>query len=127
MISGIPFFTRLWSETPKTEEELASQAGTDAAEYNMNVDSQALGMTSASDQVAQAGAEITWDDKAQQNYATWTVDNVTYEIWLEDEKSIEPKLQLMKENKLARYGSMGFGTRESRHLESDIKIRKLVK
>ena len=86
VISGIPFFTRLWSETPKTEEELASQAGTDAAEYNMNVDSQALGMTSASDQVAQAGAEITWDDKAQQNYATWTVDNVTYEIWLEDIK-----------------------------------------
>ena len=65
-----------------TEEELASQAGTDAAEYTMNVDSQALGMTSASDQVAQAGGqEITWDDKAQQNYATWTVDNVTYEIW----------------------------------------------
>lgn len=41
VISGIPFFTRLWSETPKTEEELASQAGTDAAEYTMNVDSQA--------------------------------------------------------------------------------------
>ena len=109
VISGIPFFTRLWSETPKTEEELASQAGTDAAEYNMNVDSQALGMTSASDQVAQAGAEITWDDKAQQNYATWTVDNVTYEIWLEDEKSIEPKLQLMKENKLAGTAAWALG------------------
>ena len=109
VISGIPFFTRLWSETPKTEEELASQAGTDAAEYTMNVDSQALGMTSASDQVAQAGAEITWDDKAQQNYATWTVDNVTYEIWLEDEKSIEPKLQLMKENKLAGTAACALG------------------
>ena len=109
VISGIPFFTRLWSETPKTEEELASQAGTGAAEYTMNVDSQALGMTSASDQVAQAGAEITWDDKAQQNYATWTVDNVTYEIWLEDEKSIEPKLQLMKENKLAGTAAWALG------------------
>lgn len=109
VISGIPFFTRLWSETPKTEEELASQAGTDAAEYTMNVDSQVLGMTSASDQVAQAGAEITWDDKAQQNYATWTVDNVTYEIWLEDEKSIEPKLQLMKENKLAGTAAWALG------------------
>ncbi|BDF18371.1 hypothetical protein CE91St59_36340 [[Clostridium] scindens] len=109
VISGIPFFTRLWSETPKTEEELASQAGTDAAESTMNVDSQALGMTSASDQVAQAGAEITWDDKAQQNYATWTVDNVTYEIWLENEKSIEPKLQLMKENKLAGTAAWALG------------------
>ena len=26
VISGIPFFTRLWEETPKTEEELAEQA-----------------------------------------------------------------------------------------------------
>ncbi len=25
VISGIPFFTRLWKETPKTEEELASE------------------------------------------------------------------------------------------------------
>ena len=66
-------------------------------------------MTSESDQVAQAGAEITWDDKAQQNYATWTVDNVTYEIWLEDEKSIEPKLQLMKENKLAGTAAWALG------------------
>lgn len=93
----------------------------------MNVDSQGLGNNQRKRSGGPGRAEITWDDKAQQNYATWTVDNVTYEIWLEDEKSIEPKLQQMKENKLCRYGSMGFGTRESRHLESDIKIRKLVK
>ena len=44
----------------------------------------------------------------------------------EDVKSIEPRSgNLMKENKLAEYGSLGFGTRESGHLESDIKIRKL--
>lgn len=47
VISGIPFFTRLWEETPKTEEELAKDAGTEAAEYTMKVSSDALGMSSA--------------------------------------------------------------------------------
>ena len=113
VISGIPFFTRLWEETPKTEEELAQQAGTEAEEYAMNVSSQALGMSSAKAQVAQAGAEITWDKKAKQNYATWQVDGVTYEIWLEDEQSIEPKLKLMKENKLAGTAAWALGQESS--------------
>ncbi|WP_235416472.1 glycosyl hydrolase family 18 protein [Faecalicatena contorta] len=109
IISGIPFFTRLWEETPKTEAELAEEAGTEAAEYAMKVNSQPLGMSTAKEKIAQAGAEITWDEDAQQNYATWTVDGVTYEIWLEDEQSVEAKLKLMKENKLAGTAAWALG------------------
>lgn len=109
VISGIPFFTRLWEETPKTEEELASQAGTEEAEYTMNVNSQALDMASAQAKLAEAGVQAAWDETTQQNYATWTVENTTYEIWLEDEQSIEPKLQLMKENKLAGTAAWALG------------------
>jgi len=109
VISGIPFFTRLWEETPKTEEELASQAGTEEAEYTMNVNSQALDMASAQAKLAEAGVQTTWDETIKQNYATWTVENTTYEIWLEDEQSIEPKLQLMKENKLAGTAAWALG------------------
>lgn len=109
VISGIPFFTRLWEETPKTEEELASQAGTAEAEYTMNVNSQALDMASAQAKLAEAGVQTTWDETIKQNYATWTVENTTYEIWLEDEQSIEPKLQLMKENKLAGTAAWALG------------------
>ena len=32
VINAVPFFTRVWKETPKTESELAAQAGTDEAE-----------------------------------------------------------------------------------------------
>ena len=109
VISGIPFFSRLWKETPKTEEELESQEGTDEAEYTMNVESEAMGMDSAKAQVEQAGAEITWDDAAGQNYAAWEVDGTTYKIWLEDENSLEPKLKLMKENKLAGTAAWALG------------------
>ena len=38
VISGIPFFTRLWKETPKTEEELKSDKGTDAEQYSATVE-----------------------------------------------------------------------------------------
>ena len=109
VISGIPFFTRLWQETPKTEEEIAAAAGTDEAEYTMNVTSEALGMTAAENTVAQAGVSVTWDEDAQQNYATWEADGVTYEIWLEDEQSIELKLKLMKDNRLAGTAAWALG------------------
>lgn len=109
VISGIPFFTRLWAETPKTEEELAEAAGTDEEQYTTNVESDALGMSAAAAVVEDAGAELTWDDTVQQDFATWTVDDTTYKIWLENEKSIEPKLKLMKEHKLAGTAAWALG------------------
>ena len=109
VISGIPFFTRLWEQTPKTEEELASQKGTEEGEHAMKVESKAYGMTEAKEVVTQAGAEITWDDTAKQNYARWESGGVTYEIWLEDEKSLEMKLELMKQNKLAGTAAWALG------------------
>ena len=109
VINGIPFFTRLWSETPKTQEELNQEAGTEAADYPMKVTSEALGMSTARDKISQAGAETTLDETTGNNYATWEADGVTYEIWLEDATSIEPKLQLMKENKLAGTAAWALG------------------
>ena len=113
VISGIPFFSRLWAETPKTEEELANQAGTEEAENPVKVESEALGMANARARVDEAGAEITWDEETKQNYATWAVENTTYKIWLEDEQSIEPKLALMKEHKLAGTSAWALGQESS--------------
>ena len=113
VINGIPFFTRLWSETPKTQEELNQEAGTEAADYPMKVTSEALGMSTARDKISQAGAETTLDETTGNNYATWEADGVTYEIWLEDATSIEPKLQLMKENKLAGTAAWALGQESS--------------
>lgn len=47
VINAVPFYTRLWEEVPKTEQELAAQAGTEQAQYKMNVTSEALGMQEA--------------------------------------------------------------------------------
>lgn len=101
VISGVPFFTRLWKEVPKTESELAAQEGTEAAEYPMKVTSTAYGMSAAEDVIANAGAEIVVDETTGQNYAEWTEGNATYKIWLEDETALERKLELIKRYDLA--------------------------
>ena len=101
VISGVPFFTRLWKEVPKTESELAAQEGTEAAEYPMKVTSTAYGMSAAEDVIANAGAEIVVDETTGQNYAEWTEGNATYKIWLEDETALERKLELIKQYDLA--------------------------
>ncbi len=119
IISGVPFFTRLWSERPKTEEELAEDQGTEAAEYSMKVTSEALGMEEAQNRIKEAGAEAVWDEETQQNFATWESEGETYKIWLEDTDSLEQKLKLMKDNGLAGTAAWALG-------QEDSKVWKLI-
>ena len=43
------------------------------------------------------------------DFATWESGGATYKIWLENEKSLEPKLKLMKEHKLAGTAAWALG------------------
>lgn len=113
IINAVPFFTRLWKEVPKTEEELAEEAGTEAAEYSVKVTSEALGMEAAEQAIADAGAQTTVDEATKQNYAQWEADGATYKIWLEDETALEEKLKLMKEYKLAGTAAWRLGFEKS--------------
>lgn len=113
LIAGVPFFTRLWFETPKTEEELAEQAGTEAASYPNKVTSSAYGMTEAAQVVADAGAQTQWDEETMQNYAEWEADGGTYKIWLEDDQSLEEKLKVIKSNNLAGVAEWSLGMEDS--------------
>ena len=113
VISGIPFFTRVWKETPKTDAELAKAKGTDNEDYTMNVESTAYGMAEAQTVVEQVGVTAEWDDKTKQNYATWEADGSTYEVWLEDAESLAPKLQLIKDYNLAGSAAWRLGQETS--------------
>ena len=66
-------------------------------------------MEAAKESVEKNQAEIVWDDEVKQDFATWTAGDVTYKIWLENEKSLEPKLVLMKENNLAGTAAWALG------------------
>lgn len=112
LVAGIPFYTRLWTETPKTEEELAEEAGTEAASYPSKVSSEALGMEEAQKAVANAGVQTQWDDNTKQNYAEWKTAEGTCKIWLEDEQSLEEKLKVVSENDLAGVAEWSLGWEE---------------
>lgn len=113
LIAGIPFYTRLWFETPKTEKELASEEGTEAAEYPNKITSSAYSMDEAAELLSSVGAQASWDDTTKQNYAEWEADGGVYKIWLEDTKSLEEKLRVIKANNLAGVAEWSLGMESS--------------
>ena len=113
LIAGVPFFTRLWYETPKTQEELSQEAGTEAANYPDKVSCSAYSMDEAAQVVKDAGAQAQWDEETGQNYAEWEADGGTYKIWLEDNRSLEEKLKVIKSNNLAGVAEWSLGMENS--------------
>ena len=113
LVAGVPFFTRLWFETPKTEEELAEEAGTEAAQYPDKVTSTAYGMSEAAKVLEEAGVQPEWDEQTMQNYASWEADGGTYKIWMEDRQSLEAKLKVIAENDLAGVAEWSLGMEDS--------------
>ncbi len=112
VINAIPFYTRLWKETMKSEEEIASEdASTEYVPYNLEVEN--LGMTAVDKLISANALEKTWDDAVKANYIEYTKDNVTYVSWIEDAQSIEEKLKLMQEYKLAGVAEWKLGLEDS--------------
>ncbi len=96
VIVALPFYTRLWKETKvkgKTE-----------------VSSTAYGMSSAESVLQANGATSKWDDATSQYYAQFKSEGATYKIWLEEETSLERKLQLVFDKKAAgvAFWKLGF-------------------
>ncbi len=108
VINAIPFYTRIWKETAKTQAELEQDST-----YTMNVTSEAVGMAAAEKLIADHGVTAQWDDMAAQNYAEFQLDNALVKIWLEDEASIDVKMQLIKNNNLAGVACWKLGFEKS--------------
>lgn len=108
IINAIPFYSRLWKETPKTEAELAAEADSEAyVPYKLS--SEALGMDTMDARCNAAGVEKVWDETTCQYYFEFEQDGITYRAWMEEERSIEEKLKLMKEYNLAGVAAWKLG------------------
>lgn len=83
LISAIPFYTRIWKE--------------DA----LGTSSQSVGISSAKEWVETNQVELYWQDDLGQYYGELEKDGVNYEIWMEEERSLELKMQLIRDNGLA--------------------------
>ncbi len=83
LISAIPFYTRIWKE---------DASGTS---------SQSVGISSAKEWIETNQVELYWQDDLGQYYGELEKDGVNYEIWMEEERSLELKMQLIRDNGLA--------------------------
>lgn len=95
-ILAVPFYTRLWKTT---------DGGA--------LTSEAIGMNQAQKVIADNGAETYWDKTTSQNYGTYEGDGATYQIWLEDSKSIAEKVKLISKYKLAGVAEWKLGFENS--------------
>ena len=85
IISGIPFYTRLWKTNASGE-----------------VSSQAIGMDHADEILSQYKVTAAWSEETSQDYAEFTDEEGNFcQIWLENEKSIEEKMKLVQQYDLS--------------------------
>ena len=95
VIAGIPFYTRIWTTT------------------DGNTTSKAVGMQAAVDQLNSDGQVALWNDDCGQYVASYTVGDATRQIWFEEEKSIEAKMQVIQENNVAGVAGWKLGLEKS--------------
>ncbi len=97
LLLGVPFYTRLWKEV------------TLPGSTTPVVTSKAISMAEAEKVIADNKAVKTWDQLSGQYAATFKKDNATYKIWLEDERSIQLKTELVNKYDLAGVASWKLG------------------
>lgn len=99
LILGMPFYTRLWKETPDENGNITVTAKT----YNMS-DAKKL--------MKDNNVTLNWLEDMGQYYGEYKQDGSTYKMWLEDEKSIRGRVQLVKEYNIAGCGAWKRGLEE---------------
>ena len=95
VIAGILFYTRIWTTT------------------DGNTTSRAVGMQAAIDQLNSDGQVALWNDDCGQYVASYTVGSSTRQIWFEEEKSIEAKMQVIQQENTAGVACWKLGLEKS--------------
>ncbi len=78
LVLGIPFYTMLWKDNSPSVVNMKSI-----------------------DNVIPSEVERKWDENLKQYYVEYTKNGSNYKMWIEDEKSIEAKLNLISKYNLA--------------------------
>ena len=103
LIGGVPFFTRVWTETPEELADSGAQIREDGnsvySRYALS--SEACGMAQARQLLEKHGVTPEWDVELGQYYGEYDTEQGKVRIWLEDAKSLEEKLRVISQNQLA--------------------------
>lgn len=91
VINAVPFYTRIWETKDGT------------------LSSQAVGMDMAEEYVRAHNIQTEWSEETCQNYGEYTDGGSLYQVWLEDERSIEVKLNIMDKYAIGGVASWRLG------------------
>ncbi len=91
VINAVPFYTRIWETKDGT------------------LSSQAVGMDMAEEYVRAHSIQTEWSEETCQNYGEYTDGGSLYQVWLEDERSIEVKLNIMDKYAIGGVASWRLG------------------
>ncbi|MDQ0217589.1 spore germination protein YaaH [Peribacillus cavernae] len=84
IILAVPFYTREWVTNLSTNK--MKTIDRTMAEVNQIISTK--------------GLQKVWDEKASQNYVEYTANGERHQIWVEDKKSMELRLNVVKQNHL---------------------------
>lgn len=96
VINALPFYTRLWEEY------------TDESGQNV-VYGKAYTMTGAQKKIEELSINLLWSENLGQYVGECDIDDVHYSIWMEDARSIEEKMKIVKENGIAGVAGWSLG------------------
>ncbi|MGD9678965.1 MAG: glycosyl hydrolase family 18 protein [Vulcanibacillus sp.] len=88
VILAVPLYTRLWTE--ETDEQ-----------GNVKVSSKTFTMDTVDQWIRENNANIEYDEKSGQNYVEVNKGSTNYKIWIEDELSMQKRIDLMNKYHLA--------------------------
>lgn len=93
ILLGVPFYTRLWKLTPTNDDS--------SAELTYKITRENLGLNSSKKWMNNNIKNPVWLEDCGQWYGEIKKDGIIYKMWLEDEDSIEKKLELLDKYSLA--------------------------
>ncbi|MDO4268774.1 MAG: glycosyl hydrolase family 18 protein [Eubacteriales bacterium] len=91
VISAIPFYTRIWKEE------------------NGTVTSDAMGIARAQQWIQENNVELYWQEELGQYYGETEKNGIRYSVWMEEERSIGLKMDLIRDYGLAGVGCWKLG------------------
>lgn len=94
VVLGVPFYTRLWKEAKGEDGQI-------------KVSSKAYSMNGIEKWMEERGVTTVFDETTGQHYAEYKdqTEDAMYKIWLEDEKSMEQRIELVHKYNLAGVAS----------------------
>ncbi len=93
VINAIPFYTRLWTET----------------EDGKKITSEAMGIQKAKNWIKENQVELYWQESLGQYYGEKGIEGGTQYLWMEEERSLELKMEAIRQNDLGGVGCWKLG------------------